>query len=219
MFMKSLWPEPKRFAMRMLLLIVLVVMSYVSDAAAQNSVGLSLGQSETIVGGLDVALNLEIDFIDPTVGGGVEIIYDATRLEFVSFTFSGDPDFGLTGPVDDDPNQPLEIGAGWFVTIPPFGVTGMHTIGTLLFRPIASGSATVFARASEINPGPFYSAATGTPMVVVYSGATVNVGPAAAVPTLDAYGRLVYCALLILLVIRVLNQREILGGSPRGILE
>ena len=221
MFMKSLWPEPKRFAMRMLLLIVLVVMSYVSDAAAQNSVGLSLGQSETIVGGLDVALNLEIDFIDPTVGGGVEIIYDATRLEFVSFTFSGDPDFGLTGPVDDDPNQPLEIGAGWFVTIPPFGVTGMHTIGTLLFRPIASGSATVSTGESAINPGRFYPGGGGaTPLAVVFSGATVNVGPpAAAVPTLDAYGRLIGCALLLLLVMRVLSQRDILGGSPRGMRE
>ncbi len=218
MFVKSLWPEPKRFAMRTIFLIVLVGMSYVSAAAAQNFVDLSPTQSETVVG-LDVALNLEIDFTDATVGGGVEIMYDATRLEFVSFTFSGDPDFGLTGPADQDPNQPLEIGAGWLMVSPPFGVTGIHAIGTLLFRPIASGSATVFARASEINPGPFYSASTGTPMVVVYSGATVNVGPAAAVPTLDAYGRLIGCALLLLLVIRVLNQREILGGSPRGIWE
>jgi len=218
-FMKSLWLEPKRFAMRMLFLIVLVGMSYVSAAAAQNFVDLSPTQSETIVVGLDVALNLEIEFTDATVGGGVEITYDATRLEFVSFTFSGDPDFGLTGPAANDPNQPLEIGAGWLVVSPPFGVTGIHAIGTLLFRPIASGSATVSTRASGINPGPFYSASTGTPMAVVYSGATVNVGPTAAVPALDAYGRLVCCALLLLLVIRVLNQREILGGSPRGILE
>ncbi len=219
MFVKSLWPEPKRFAMRMLFLIVLVGMSYVSAAAAQNFVDLSPTQSETIVVGLDVALNLEIDFTDATVGGGVEITYDATRLEFVSFTFSGDPDFGLTGPAADDPNQPLEIGAGWLVVNPPFGVTGIHAIGTLLFRPIASGSATVSTSASGINPGPFYSASSGTPMVVVYSGATVNVGPAVAVPTLDAYGRLIGCALLLLMVIRVLNRREILGGSPRGLWE
>jgi hypothetical protein len=204
--------------MRTIFLIVLVGMSYVSAAAAQNFVDLSPTQSETVVG-LDVALNLEIDFTDATVGGGVEIMYDATRLEFVSFTFSGDPDFGLTGPADQDPNQPLEIGAGWLMVSPPFGVAGIHTIGTLLFRPIASGSATVSTRESGLNPGPFYSASTGTPMVVVYSGATVNVGPSAAVPTLDAYGRLVCCALLLLLVIRVLNHREILGGSPRGILE
>jgi hypothetical protein len=204
--------------MRALLLIVLVGMSYVSDAAAQNFVDLSPTQSEAVVVGLDVALRLEIDFTDVTVGGGVEIMYDATRLEFVSFTFSGDPNFGLTGPANDDPDQPLEIGAGWLVVSPPFGVTGIHTIGTLLFRPIASGSATVSTRESGINPGPFYSSSSGTPLVVVYSGATVNVA-VAAVPTLDAYGRLIACALLLLLVIRVLSQREILGGSPRGIRE
>jgi hypothetical protein len=205
--------------MRALLLIVLVGMSYVSDAAAQNFVDLSPTQSEAIVVGLDVALSLEIDFTDATVGGGVEIMYDATRLEFVSFSFSGDPNFGLTGPADDDPDQPLEIGAGWLVVSPPFGVTGIHTIGTLLFRPIASGSATVSTRESGLNPGPFYAASNATPLAVVFSGATVNVGSVAAVPTLDAYGRLIACALLLLLVIRVLSRREILGGSPRGVWE
>ena len=219
MFVKSFRPEPRRFSIRALLMIVLVGMSYVSEAAAQNFVDLSPGQSETIVAGLDVALNLEIDFTDATVGGGVEIMYDATRLEFVSFTFSGDPNFGLTGPADGDPNQPIEVGAGWLVVSPPFGVTGIHAIGTLLFRPIASGLATVSTRESGINPGPFYSASSGTPMVVVYSGATVNVGPVTAVPTLGAYGRLMGCALLLLMVIRVLGQREVLAGPPRRIRE
>ncbi len=219
MFVKSLWLKPNRFSMRMLILIVLVGSCDASAAVAQNSVNLSPTLSVVNMVGLDVAMNLEIDFTDVTVGGGVEITYDATRLEFVSFTFSGDPNFGLIGPADDDPNQPLEIGAGWFVVDPPFGVGGVHAIGTLLFRSIANGSATVSARGSEINPGPFYSAASLDTMVVLYSGATINVGSVAAVPTLGAYALPMCLVLLLLMVIRVLNQREILSGSARGLRE
>jgi hypothetical protein len=56
-------------------------------------------------------------------------------------------------------------------------------------------------------------------MVVLYSGATINVGSVVAVPTLGAYALPMCFVLLLLMVIRVLNQREILSGSARGLRE
>lgn len=219
--MTLLRPKRNRFALRSFsldtILVLVVGLSLVSTAAAQNLLQLTPAQSTTVVGAPDVALDLEIDFSELTVGGGIEVTYDAARLEFVSFSFSEDPNFGLTGPVDGDPTQPLEIGAGWFVAEPPFGVSGLHTIGTFLFRAIGNGSAAVSTAESSITPGPYFSASSSTPLVVSYNSATINVG--SIIPAQGVFGRLVCCALLLLISIRMVSQREILGGSPPGLRE
>jgi hypothetical protein len=219
-------PKLNRFALRSFsldtILVLVVGLSLVSTAAAQNLLQLTPAQSTTVVGAPDVALDLEIDFSELTVGGGIEVTYDAARLEFVSFSFSEDPTFGLTGPVEGDPTQPLEIGAGWFVAEPPFGVSGLHTIGTFLFRAIGNGSAAVSTAESPITPGPYFSASNSTPLVVSYNSAMINVGPdipVQGVQTQGVFGRLVCCALLLLISIRMVSPREILGGSPPGLRE
>lgn len=199
-----------RFALRAValnaILVLLVGLSLVSTATAENLLRLTPAESSTDGGPPDVALDLEIDFAELTLGGGVEVTYDAARLEFVSFAFSGDPDFGLTGPADGDPTQPLLIGAGWAMFEPPFGVSGLHTIGTFLFRAIGNGSATVSTAESPINPGPYYSPVNSTPLVVSYNGAMIHIEP--AVPTLGVLGRLVCCLLLLLVGIWMVGQRE-----------
>ena len=208
--------KPGRFGLRAVCLnavsILVFGVSLSSTAAAQNLVRLNPTQTTTGVGASDVALELEIEFSDVTVGGGVEVTYDALLLEFVSFTFSNDPNFGLLGPADGDPTQPLEIGAGWFAAEPPLGVSGVHTVGTLLFRAIGNGVASVFIRESPISPGPYYSASSSTPLVVSYNSAAVNIGPV-AVPALGVFGRLTCCVLLGLIAIRMVSYRDILGGS------
>ncbi|MGE4605344.1 MAG: hypothetical protein AAEJ52_01235 [Myxococcota bacterium] len=201
--------KPRRFALRAFALgaigALLIGLSLVSTATAQNLLLLTPAQSHSDVGTPDVALDLEIDFAEVTIGGGIEVNYDATRLEFVSFTFSGDPNFGLKGPADGDQTQPLEIGAGWVVFEPPFGVSGLHTIGTFLFRAIGNGSAAVSTTESPINPGPYYSPNSPAPLVVSFNNAAIDVG--AAVPTLGMFGRLVCCSLLSLAGIRMVGQR------------
>lgn len=201
--------RPCRFAWRTValdaLLVLLVGLSLVPAAAAQNRVQLTPAQSTANAGALDIALDLQIDFAEITLGGGVEVSYDATRLEFVSFTFSGDPNFGLTGPADGDPTQPIEIGAGWAIFGPPGGVTGLHTIGTFRFRAIGSGSAAISTAASPTFPGPFFSPSSGGPMVVLFESATIQVAPA-AVPAWNALARLICGALLCLIGIRRMSR-------------
>ena len=182
----------RRFGCRTLALdalrVLLVGLCLAPTAAAQNRVQLTPAQSTSGAGLLEIALDLEIDFAEITLGGGVEVSYDASRLEFISFTFSGDPNFGLTAPPDGDPAQPLEIGAGWAIFGPPGGVSGLHTIGTFHFRTIGSGSAIVSTAASPSFPGPFFSPNSSGPMEVAFESATIQIA-APAVPAWSALGR------------------------------
>lgn len=218
--MKFWRARPGRMLLRVVVLdaiaFLLFGLSFVSTATAQNTLRVMPAQSAAVVSGPDIALELEIDFSEVTVGGGVEVTYDASRLEFVSFVFSGDPFFGLSGPADGDATQPIIISAGWFITESPFGVSGLHTIGTFTFRPIGSGSASVTPSESPINPGPYFSPSSSMPLVVVYQEATIDIGVAPAVPAMGAFGRLVCCALLLAIAIRMVNPREMRGGSPPG---
>ena len=102
----------RRVAVLNVLGILLVGLVLASTATAQNVVRLTPPESPAVGISSIVALDLEIEFTDSTSGGGVEVSYDAGRLDFISFTFSADPgapDFALAGPMDGDPNQPLAL--------------------------------------------------------------------------------------------------------------
>jgi hypothetical protein len=135
------------------------------------------------------------------------VSYDASRLVFISFTFSTDPsgpNFGLVGPADGDPNQPLEIGAGWNVP-----VSGVNGIGTFLFRVIAGTPAAVSIAESPVIPGPWFdSQSPFGELVVSFGSAMINGIP--AVPSLGMPGLMVCSALLILLTIFMMSKRELL---------
>lgn len=148
---------------------------------AQNIVRLTPVSQTVQLTDPNVTLDLEIDFAEVTVGGGVEVTYDATRLQFDSFVFTNDPNFLLMGPAQGETAQPLEIGFGWLVVTPPFGVSGPHTIGTLTFLPIADGTAAVDTGPSASSPGPFFAPGGATPLVVDFQDATVEVVPEPAV--------------------------------------
>jgi hypothetical protein len=197
----------RRVAVLNVLGILLVGLVLASTATAQNIVRLTPSESPAVAVPSIVALDLEIEFTDSTSGGGVEVSYDANRLVFISFTFSADPagpNFGLVGPADGDPNQPLEIGAGWNVP-----VSGVNGIGTFLFRVIAGGSAAVSIAESPLIPGPWFdSQSPFGELVVSFGSAMINGIP--AVPSLGMPGLMVCSALLILLTIFMMSKRELL---------
>ena len=194
------------------LLIVIVGLAFVHVASAQNVVRLTPATSSVELGSTNVALDLEIDFTDVTTGGGVEVTYDATRLTFISFTFSGDTDPAFdSGPAPGETAQPLVVGAGWFIVSPPFGVSGLHTIGTFLFEAVGAGSAAVTTSESPSSPGPFFGPGPGTPLLVNYEAAAVDVAAAPNVPTAGLITLSLSMALLLLVGVRMTNQRQVLS--------
>ncbi|MCP4904458.1 MAG: hypothetical protein GY910_05715 [bacterium] len=124
-------------------------------------------------------VKLQLDFSEVTVGGGIEVTYDATRLEFASFAFAPDPTMLLqTGPGDAETAQPLEVGSGWLILVPPYGVSGHLDVGTFTFRPLAEGFAFVATGPSAMVPGPFYSPTpSDDALTVSFDAATVEVIP------------------------------------------
>ncbi|MDC1295432.1 hypothetical protein N8077_03740 [Myxococcota bacterium] len=144
-------------------------------ASAQNIVLLTPFSQSIELEDDSVTVDLEIDFADVTSGGGVEVTYDATRLSFDSFEFDPGLEFLLVGPELGAVGQPLEIGAGLILFPEPLGVSGLQTIGTLTFTPLAEGEAFVQTSASSTSPGPFFSPGSGAPLPVTFSGATIDV--------------------------------------------
>ena len=159
------------------LLLVALMLCASTLASAQNIVRLSPTTQAVATSDPTLSIDLEIDFAQATVGGGVEITYDAARLKFDAFTFSGDPNFGLMGPAPGETLQPLVVGFGWLSFNPPFGVTGFHTIGTLTFVPLAEGQAIVQTGPSLISPGQFFGPDTPSPLASDFEAASVHVVP------------------------------------------
>ena len=161
--------------MRLLLIVLMLCASTL--ASAQNTVRLAPTVQAVATSEPKLSIELEIDFAQATVGGGVEITYDAARLQFDEFTFSNDPNFGLMGPVPGETLQPLGVGFGWLSLSPPFGVSGLHMIGTLTFVPLAEGQAIVQTGPSLISPGQFFGPGSPSPLVVDFEAASVHVVP------------------------------------------
>jgi hypothetical protein len=123
--------------------------------------------------GNQVLLQLNMDFgTDPTLGGGVDILYNNSLLSFVSFAF--DPGLG------DDPllqRQPDALsGTLNGLAFGNFdGLGGPSVVGTLIFNSIGAGIAN-FSLAENVFPaGGFFSATSLEPQVVTFTGASVNV--------------------------------------------
>ena len=171
--------RPSRIKTLVLTALALAGVSFAAPAFALNMVYLdpsavSVNEGETF------AIQLKMNFTDPTVGGGVEISYDA-MVEFVSFDFNqtmfSNPMLNM-GPADNDPNQPLEVGFGAFFMAPPFGITGEHVVGTMTFRALGTGHTQfITSAASPLGtvPGPFYGPGATTPLAVSFGTSAVTV--------------------------------------------
>ena len=148
-----------------------------------NSVLLSV-PSEAIQIGSVFEIQLGIDFTDILMGGSIALDYDATALEFVSFTFTeGGPE-----PILADFTQ-SPFGAfvswGWFQYEPDYGVLGLRSIGTLTLIArtlgvtsiVSSAVANGTAAGPLVGPGSPGTPLVGTPLQVNYGQTSFYVVP------------------------------------------
>ena len=74
-----------------LCLVSLAVTLVAADAFAQNAVEVIAQQPTVALDAEEIVFDIRLQFSDVTVGGGFEISYDPTKLEFLDFTFVNDP--------------------------------------------------------------------------------------------------------------------------------
>ena len=175
-----------KFVLSLFASIAALVILSASQAAALNSIELTPATG-TVAAGDQINISLIMNFDDVMTGGGLEFSYDAVGLSFVSFSFDVGfgGNFGLSAPAAGDSTDTLSIGFGFFSTAPPFGVSGEHLIGTLVFEALAPGiglTSTISTGASSVFPGPFYGPADTNPMVVEFGSTQVMVSSPAPIP-------------------------------------
>jgi hypothetical protein len=143
-------------------------------AAALNIVRL-VPSAAQVAPGATADVTLEIDFSDPTLGGGVEVTYDSARLGFLSFDFApglgDDPAFRLS-PASGSSAVPLVLAFGSFD-----GLGGALTIGTLHFEALSPGAAGLATGPNAQPAGPFVSAVSFDVQAVDFRGASLLVVP------------------------------------------
>ena len=151
-------------------------------ASAQAATLSLIPVNQNVVLGNTVSLQLMMDFSDDaTIGGGVDVFYDDSVLQFVSFVFDAglgdDPAFrrqpdALSGELNG-------LGFGEFG-----GLSGPSLVGTFTFNTLTSGSASFSLGVNDYPVGAFYSATTYELQLVDFQGAAIEVSavpvPAAA---------------------------------------
>ena len=149
--------------------LILSGFSVSAQAAVVHMDPLSVQPSYAI--GEVVAMDLMIDFTGtPTIGGGVDVFFDPSGLEFKSWTaellgdatFKRNPDV-LSGELNG-------IAFGDFAGLP---VTAK--VGTVEFKVLQLGSWLVDLEANDAPAGPFYSATDFSLLSVQYADTTVIV--------------------------------------------
>ncbi len=121
---------------------------------------------EVEVGDL-VSFAVDMDFTsEPTLGGGIDIVYDPTVLEYVSTTHSGvgQPQFQSL-PVPQD-GVLVGLGAADLAGLPPTSLLGVVTFEVL--EPMCATTA-LTPRTAGAPIGPWFSAITFNPQEVVYN--------------------------------------------------
>ncbi len=125
--------------------------------------------------GSQVTVDLRMQFDEATVGGGLDLFYDPTQLDFVSFQFHpglGD-DPGLQRQPDDLLGELRGLGFGNFS-----GLTGALLVGTFTFNTLDLGI-TLLSMAVNAGglgqPGPFVSAETFEEQEVTLQGAAISI--------------------------------------------
>jgi hypothetical protein len=163
----------------------------VGTAAQANSIILAPSTVTTAPG--TVQVQLFMDFTESTLGGGIDVFYNSSILDFLSFTFDpamlamSDPSFTRTG--DDFVGEVNGIAFGNFA-----GIVGSHLIGTLNFSTIGIGSSLLTLAVNDSPAGPFVSNVTFLPMEVDFTSTAeviVTPLPAAAWLMISGLGFLV----------------------------
>lgn len=139
--------------------------------------------TSTVQVGSNFSVELLMDFSDePTLGGGIDVNYDSSYADFVSFTFNSSflslsdpsmtcPGSGTCAPIDQL-NTVSNIAFGNFA-----GIGGIFTIGTLEFTALDAGTISLMTASTSGAAGPFVSATSFVPMDVTFNGATISAVP------------------------------------------
>ena len=147
----------------------------VGAARALNMISLTpVAQEESL--GETVLVTLQMQFDEATLGGGVDLLFDPSVLDFVSFEFDpglgDDPIFRLTPSSPTDGNR-LVLGFGDFD-----GIGGSRAIGTVTFDAVGVGVANLSTGPNAQPAGPFVSAASPLDLLLVdFEASAVTVVP------------------------------------------
>jgi hypothetical protein len=135
--------------------------------------------SSRVALGDQVILMMYADFRDdPALGGGLDVFFDTTGLEFSSWLFMAPESLG------DDPDfrREPDVLAGELngIAFGNFeGMFGRSLVGFLTLEAVALGSFDVTLANNEggppNNPGPFVSFNTGLAMDIDFQGTTIDV--------------------------------------------
>ncbi|HEX9628119.1 MAG TPA: hypothetical protein VGA00_14355 [Acidiferrobacterales bacterium] len=156
-------------------LLAVTLLSAIASFPTQAATISLMPTSQTTVVGGAFTLDVLMDFSDdPTVGGGIDIFYNSSLLQFDTFVFNGalgdDPAFRSTPTVLANELNGLAFGS--FT-----GLSGPAVVGTLSFTALAAGTATLTTADNDTPWGGFISATTGTAQAVTYTGADVTITP------------------------------------------
>jgi hypothetical protein len=149
---------------------------FCSNLANAASVSLVTDQTDIKVGDL-VEVNLLMDFSDnPTSGGGVDVFFDSSKLNFIQFNF--DPSFPLDPSFSHTPdllmNQLDALAFGSFN-----GISGPAKVGTMSFETLAVGRFDVTLAITDniFWSGGFNNAINLLPIDVNFQATQINVAP------------------------------------------
>lgn len=149
---------------------VLAAALWAGPAVGENSVFLAAAGDTVPIGSLtawqghSVALDLRMDFLDTTVGGGVTVLLDPARLQLDAVVFDsalGDEPAlrcGPTAPLVTCPGSPDAVGFGALA-----GLSGSRRVATLQLTALTDGTS-----GSGVGGALPFSDATGDPLEVVY---------------------------------------------------
>ena len=150
-------------------LLALAVLPWTAHAQSLN---LTVQPGEVRVGQA-VELRLALDFsADPTLGGGVDLLFDASLLQYTGFVFNsalGD-DASFRRLPDAEPSRLVGLAFGQFN-----GLAGPAEVGRFSFTALAPGQASLRLAANVAPAGDFISLQNFGPQTVAFGATQVHV--------------------------------------------
>jgi hypothetical protein len=194
-----------RIARALFALPLLLGLASAQSAAQAASLQLMPAVSAVQVG-TTFQLALWLDFSDdPTLGGGIDVFYDDTLLDFIGFEFDatlGD-DLAFRRLPDVQAGELNGLAFGDFN-----GLSGPARVGQFSFQALAEGEVTLGMAANDAPAGGFFSAVTFSAQSPQFIGAAVQVS---AIPEPASY------ALFLMglggLMTWLRRRRAVLGGT------
>ena len=168
-----------RLVLSRLILGLVIYMSLISGAQAADSLSL-ITSNPTVTAGSQATFELWMDFTgDPTMGGGVDVVFDnftnGNQLSFNSYTPEALGDTSLI-------NVPTVNVNGKSLDTITFGdvnngLEGPVLVGTLVFNALVAGDYTL-SLIDSVDAAGFFSI-SGTPQFPTYTSASLTVNPSA----------------------------------------